>query len=426
MITLEISVIVRTLLFDEVNFTKGAGMWRSSRAYFLRRIHLLNLGWLNAVFFFCGGCQTTELTSAKVHIQKNDWDKAVVALEKTVAENPKNAEAQFLLGRGYAAQKRFANMNRAFAASLIASSQFENEINAWRKKYFAEYFNAGVKAAGENNFPAAGEAFATAAVIDSNQPEAYQNLAYVYAKSGELEQALAFYQQTLDRDPANWEASAALADIHNQRHEYEKSLAVLEQAVQKNPRQPQILAALAAVYDCLGKNDEALAAYQQALQNVPDNKELLLDLARLYLAKNDYAHAIQQYASVLSLAADDFEANYHIGLGYLKMGERLQKRAGELAERQTAKFFAGTEEKTARNFFADSSESARLNLETIRNFKTAMPFLLKATKLDTLHAGAYFNLGVGFTRLGEIEKAKEAFKRSEQLQEKSNQAGKPN
>jgi Flp pilus assembly protein TadD len=54
----------------------------------------------------------------------------------------------------------------------------------------------------------------------------------------------------------------------------------------------------------------------------------------------------------------------------------------------------------------------------VKNFKTALPFLLKAVQLDTLHAGAYFNLGVGYARLGEVEKAREAFNRCELLQEK--------
>jgi tetratricopeptide (TPR) repeat protein len=61
-----------------------------------------------------------------------------------------------------------------------------------------------------------------------------------------------------------------------------------------------------------------------------------------------------------------------------------------------------------------------LRLAAFRNFKSAMPFLLKAVALDTLHAGAYFNLGFAYTKLGEAEKAKEAFKRCEELQEAKN------
>jgi tetratricopeptide (TPR) repeat protein len=324
------------------------------------------------IFLLCSGCQIKELTSAKVYIQQNNWGKAVVQLEKAVAEHPENAEAQYLLGRGYARQGKFAEMSRAFAASLAASRQFELEIKTWRQQYFSEHFNAGVKATGENDFPAAREAFLTAKTIDSQPPEVYKSLAYVYAKLSELDKARELYQRALEIAPEDWEAGVAIAELHRQRHDYEKSVAVLEQALQKHPRQPQILAALANVYDCLGRGDDALAAYQQALLMAPENQDLMVSLARLHLLKKDYDEAMQQYAKVLSLDPDHFEANYNVGLVYLDR----------------------------------------------KNFKTAVPFLLKAAQLDTLHAGAYFNLGVGYARLGEAEKAKEAFKRCEQLQEK--------
>ncbi len=367
-------------------------MRRPSRKFSPRALHFFKVGWIGIIVVFCAGCQIKELTSAKVHIQQNDWDKAVIELEKAVMAHPENAEAQFLLGRGYAAQKRFANMNRAFDASLAASTRFELEIKSWRHQFFSEYFDAGVKAARENNFPAARDAFATAVMIDSKQPEAYKRLAGIHAQLGELEKALTLYRKVFEINPDDLEACLALADLHNQRRDYDQSIVILEQALRQNPREQKILAALASVYDCLGKSDDALAAYQQALQIMPENRELLSNVARMYLNKNDYQKALQQYGKVLSLDPDDFEANYNVGLLYLKMGENSQRSPRE--------------------------SGGQFQTETLHNFKTARPFLLKATTLDSLHAGAYFNLGVGLTRLGETDKAAEAFKRCDRLQEK--------
>jgi tetratricopeptide (TPR) repeat protein len=369
---------------------------------------------------FSGGCQTSELTSARVHIRQNDWDNAVVALEKIVAAHPQNAEAQFLLGQGYGVQGRFRNMNRAFAAVLMTAPQFEAEIKTWRQKYFAEYFNAGVKAMRENNFVAARDAFAVAAVIDPQQKETNRNLAYVYERAGEFEKAFALYQEALANNSADWEAALAVSNLYNQRQEYEKSATTLEQALRKNPEQPQVLAALAGVYDCLGKSEDALAAYRQALQSEPEDQVLLLNLARLHLNQSDYANALQQYGKVLGLDSENFEANYNAGIIYLKLGERAQKTGRDL-EKQAP---AGSEKKARTAAPRDSSRTLQFHQEAARNFKTSVPFLQKAVKLDSLHAGAYFILGVGFMRLGEITKAQEAFKRCEQLQEKSSQADK--
>jgi Flp pilus assembly protein TadD len=169
------------------------------------------------------------------------------------------------------------------------------------------------------------------------------------------------------------------------------------------------LAALAFIYDCQGQREKAFATYRQALQIQPDDKELLLNLGRLYLVKEDYAGAVQEFAKVLTFDPDNFEATYHAGLCYLKLGERLQKQW-----RRQEELPALT---TKHQSPADSSQSADLRLAALKNFQAATPFLLKAVALDTLHASAYFNLGFAYARLGEAEKAKEAFKKCEELQE---------
>ncbi len=368
--------------------------------------------WATIIFL---GCQTKELTTAKVHIQQNEWDKAVVRLEKAVTENPRNAEAQFLLGRGYALQGRFAEMNRAFEASLKTSPQFALEIKNWQAQHFSGQFNRGVKAAGDKDWAAAREAFVAALQIDPVHPEAYRHLAYVHSQLDEPEKALQLYRTLIEIKPDDWEAYFAMADIHHQRQEYDKGAAVLEQALAKAPRQPRILAALAFIYDCQGKSDKAFATYRQALQIKPDDKELLLNLGRLYLAKEDYTGAVQEFAKILTFEPDNFEATYHVGLSYLKLGERLQKQWRTAEEQAPAAPIDAAASR--RQSQADSSQSAGLHLAAFRNFKAAMPFLLKAVALDTLHAGAYFNLGFAYTKLGEAEKARDAFKRCEELQE---------
>lgn len=376
--------------------------------------HLKYAVLLAAIISF--GCQSKELTTAKVHIQQNEWNKAVVRLEKAVVENPQNAEAQFLLGRGYAFEGRFAEMNRAFEASLKASPRFALEIKNWQAQYFSEQFNRGVKAAGEKDWAAAREALSEALQIDPAHPEAYRHLAYVHDKLGEPEKALQLYRTLIEMKPDDWDAYFAMAGIHQQRQEYGKSEAVLEQALAKDPRQPRILAELAFIYDCQGKNDEAFAAYRQALQIKPDDKDLLLNFGRLHLAKEDYSGAVQEFAKILTFDPDHFEATYNAGLCYLKLGERLLKQWRAAEEQAPAPSTKASRQQSP----ADSSRSADLRLAAFRNFKTAMPFLLKAAALDTLHAGAYFNLGFAYTKLGEAEKAKEAFKKCEALQEAKN------
>ena len=81
--------------------------------------------WILAVMF-CGmallwaGCQNPALTGAKVYIQQQDWDNALVQLKIAVEQEPQNAEAHFLLGRAYSEKTMYPEMVKAFRTSLEA------------------------------------------------------------------------------------------------------------------------------------------------------------------------------------------------------------------------------------------------------------------------------------------------------------------
>jgi tetratricopeptide (TPR) repeat protein len=370
---------------------------------------------IGLVGILCAGCHGKEITSAKVYIQQNNWEQAIAQLEKAVAENPRNPEAQFLLGQGYARHGRFADMNRAFAASLSVSSKFEIEIKGWQRKYFAENFNAGLKAASEKDFETAQEFLLTAKLIDPAQPDTYKNLAMVYAQQGQHEEALTQYCALLEIKPDDVDAYLGIAGLHNQRREYEKSVEALQQALAKHPDLPALLVELAVAYDCLGEREKAFENYQRALQLKPDDKDLLLDLGRMHLADANYSKAVELFNKVLIIYPDHFEATYNTGVCYLKIGERLDKEANDLEEQLAKRLEVSTQEKAGQTQRPEDSRIARLHATAQANFKTAMPYLLKAVELDPGHAGAWFNLGVGYTRIGDAEKAKEAFRKSEEL-----------
>lgn len=365
---------------------------------------------------FLAGCRSKELTTAKVHIQQNNWEKAIVQLERAVAADAQNFEAQFLLGQGYANQGRFAEMNSAFAASLAASSKFEAEIKQLQQKYFADHFNESLKAIRENDLEAAQASLATARLIDPSQPETYRNLALVNARLGQFDEALNFYLALLEIKPDDLQAYVGMAGLHNQRQEYHKSVEVLEQALTKHPNQPALLAELAAAYDFLGEGEKACKTYQLALRIKPDDKTLLLSFGRWYLLNGNYWQAIEQFAKVLSFHPDDFEANYNTGLSYLKIGERLNREARDSEKQAPVYLDHHTRNDSTPKPQPADLEVSRFRLTAHENFKTAVPYLQKAVELDPNHAGAWFNLGVGYTRLGDTEKAKEAFHKSEELQ----------
>ena len=399
--------------------------------------------------------QSMEMTSAKLYIQQNDWDKAIHWLEEALKKKPENAEAHFLLAQAYGQKNRMADMVTEFKAAeqFDTKGKYSKEIKGFRQKYFAESFNAGVKAFNDENFEVAAEKFSTAAFIDPTQIATFQNMTIAYrqlengleadstcegcaASSYEWDATVArcrdkaageyaklcccadakeqlhsavikTYQTIITMQPDSVMHYLTLADYYKSHQQFDKSAEVLTQAVQKAPNEARVLAELAISYDFLGKSEEAFKMYEQALKNKPDDKDMRYNYGRLYLMRQDYDNAIVQFQKVVEVAPDDFEANYNIGLCNLKIGERIDKEMREMDE-------AASKEKRK----PDAQKMESLKASSKQHFEAAIPFLEKAVSLNGEQSAAWFNLGVGYTRVGSVEKAEAAFATAKKLDEK--------
>jgi len=351
--------------------------------------------------------QSVEMNSAKLYKRQGEIDKAIEWFEKAIAKKPENAEAHYMLGELYGQKGRIQDMVREFDTSLSHSKKYEKEILVYRQKYFADNFNAGVKAANEENYTAALQGFMNARIIEPEQTDSYKNLAYVYMRMDSIPAVLRSYQDLLAIKPDDYETYMTMASIHNQRQEYAQAAELLHKAVAVAPDsvRPRIIGDIGITYDMMGKPEEAMKTYQDALKMNPGNKDLLFNLGRLYLMRDDYANAISQLTEVLKQNPEDFEVNYNVGLSYLKIGERLDKRAREIEDAAIA---AKKKPNTAR---IDSLRQA-----ANANFNGAMPYLKKAVDLKPDQGSAWHNLGVGYMRAGDQEKAKEAFAKAEALE----------
>lgn len=143
-------------------------------------------------------CASAEVTGAKVYMQRQDWINAEKQLLKELENNPKNAEAWFLLGYVRGEQKNYTGMLEAFNKSLEISNQFEKDIRNFKLKYWVDNFNAGVTyfSRYQNNrdstqyIEKAIESFKTATLIIPDSASAYKNLAYSYLSKEDVTSAV--------------------------------------------------------------------------------------------------------------------------------------------------------------------------------------------------------------------------------------------
>lgn len=397
--------------------------------------------------------QSMEMTSAKLYIQQNEWDKAIQWLQEALKKKPENAEAHYLLAQGYGQKGLMAEMISEFNATarFDKKGKYAKDMAAYRQKYFADSFNAGVKAFNEQNFEAAAEKFASAAMIDSTQAASFQNLTVAYrqiendieagapcagcstnehewdaaavrcrdkstgeyaklcccaeAKDGLTVAVTNTYQTLIKMQPDSLINYLALADYYKTKKQFDKSAEVLAAAIQISPNDARLLAELAITYDYLGKSDDAFKMYEQALANKPDDKDLRFNYGRLFLLREDYENAIMQFEKVVAAEPNDFEANYNVGISHLKIGERMDKEMREMDE-------AASKKKSK----PDAQKLEELKTGAKQHFDAAVPYLEKAVNIKGEQSAVWFNLGVGYTRVGNAEKAREAFAKAEELE----------
>ncbi len=130
-------------------------------------------------------CSSAELTSAKLYMQRSEWDRAEEQLLKDVANNPQDEEAWYFLGRVRGEKKNWAGMMDAFHQALSISDQDKKDIINVEEHYWIQLYNEGTKAlqVGKDTssyYDKAISAFRNSILVEPDSLLPYKGLAYTY------------------------------------------------------------------------------------------------------------------------------------------------------------------------------------------------------------------------------------------------------
>jgi tetratricopeptide (TPR) repeat protein len=139
-------------------------------------------------------CSSAEMTSAKLYIQRKEYQNAEAQLLKEVAKNPKNEEAWFMLGQVRIELKDFKGMKDAFVKAKEAGIKYHKEIDGQTLAVWGRLFNEGVeninKAEDAASFDKAIESFNTASYVMPESLVNQQNLGLAYYRKGDFASAI--------------------------------------------------------------------------------------------------------------------------------------------------------------------------------------------------------------------------------------------
>ena len=356
---------------------------------------------IGVVFLMLIGCENTYITSAKVYIQQQQYEKAVEMCQTAIAQTPDNPDAYFVLGKSYSLMNKYREMEKAFKKSEELSPKNAQEINYHRSKAYKELFDSARQLSNNDKPEEAITKYELATEVLPKRYEAYMNLAVTYLQAEKDSMAVVTYKRAMVELPDSMRFAYNLGLTYYNNAEYEKSTESFNQVVEKVDSNSDLyfeaLFNLANAYAMLKQEDRALDIYKQALEKDPENTMILFNMGRMLLLQEKYDEAIDIFKKVVEKSPDDYDANFTIGNAYLQINNKLIDEFNQV-----------------RDNLSESEAKLRKD-EMDANFKLALPYFEKARDLNPENSNVWFYLGTVYVRLGDPEKGQEAFDKSDEL-----------
>ena len=213
------------------------------------------IGLLAVSFAFVGfQCSSAELTSAKLYMQKSEWNKAESELEKAVKKDSLDEESWYYLGIVRGEKQDYAGLMDAFAHAKKISAAHDSDIVQVRLHYWVGAYNQGSRDLQKGRdtssyYQTALKMFKGAVLLEPDSTMGYRGLAYTYLNMDNEDSAIAPLQVLWHRDKDE-NAAKLLGEIY-----YEKGRNLKLKFENANADKIKIAEGLAALKTGISKYD---------------------------------------------------------------------------------------------------------------------------------------------------------------------------
>ncbi|MBF0588319.1 MAG: tetratricopeptide repeat protein [Magnetococcales bacterium] len=232
-------------------------------------------------------------------------------------------------------------------------------------------------------------------IPSSQAAEAQQALdqGLAWHQAGELERAMACYQQVLAVQPQNVPALSNLGGAYHMLGGLAEAVSCYEQALAIQPNDAQTLHNLGQAQQALGQLDDAILSFQTLLRVQPDAAELHHQLGHMQSARGQWQAATDSFKAALALQPES--ALFLNSLGNLYM--QRQKPFEALACYRQGVAFAPDSPQLLSNL-------GNL-LETHGQLEEAIAHHQRATAVQPDYAEGYCNLSNALRLMGRLDES---------------------
>ena len=215
-----------------------------------------------------------EVLAARTHIANKDAASAEASLRKAIEYEPSNLGAYAMLGQLYLAQRK---MDQALV-------EFDN-MTKQQPKNVAAHTMVGMILQVQGKTNEAQKKYEQILTIDSRSPVAANNLAWMYAESGQnLDQALQLAQTAKNALPDQPEVNDTLGFVYLKKDLATLAVPPLRVSVEKDPNNPVYHYRLGLAYSKTGDDAGARRELEASLKlnpsfpNAEDARKILASL----------------------------------------------------------------------------------------------------------------------------------------------------
>lgn len=199
-----------------------------------------------------------------------DWEAAIQNYRDFLQLNPTNANAHFQLAQVYFQTNR---LNEAEKEAL-AATRLDPE-NRWYAEMLATaYMNQGKS-------KEAGEVLKQLITKFPNDPDGYLNLAFLYARLGQLDNAIKVYDQFEKNFGIDENVIEEKKNLYLRQNKITEAIAEIRKLQEAYPGEISYLLMEADIYRATRQNEKAIAIYKKILETEPDNPQAQLGIAML-------------------------------------------------------------------------------------------------------------------------------------------------
>jgi len=148
----------------------------------------------------------------------------------------------------------------------------------------------------------------------------YYKKAVDFQNRGMLDEAITFYQKTIESNPKHSKALFNLGVALQKKGLIDKAILYYEIAIGINQDFVEAHHNLGVAYNEQGLFDEAIICFQRTVQIKPDHAGAYYNLGNTFVAKGQFQEALQSYQKAIDIFPDFADAHWGVALLHLRLG----------------------------------------------------------------------------------------------------------